>query len=426
MKTMFRKSLVTLAVTAAMAAPAAYAATPTLGDFTYDNTLATGIDGSGISLSGTGNAGLAGCAAGFTCSSSVVSDKGFLQVQMTEDGTGKTYFQTIIADDGANAMMGNLRSDSFVGTQASGAESGVAALQTINAGMGGVDNTGMDNDGLSSTATLLTGGYDDGNTASISLGQTLWDNTAETSAGAADSTKFDTTFGFTKANEASPMGMTTVTAAIADQALGFDNDFYVGMRMAMAGDVVAGEITAGDMLMDVGVTQQTLAGSAAGGDEFVDSFKLASTINETTETMVAKVVDIASDVQLTETGSAADSTFDYALRMGIDPGMVPTGTLAATVYGGFDGVQAGAVDVNGAVAGGENGWVDGDTIAQVLIGQDTGEGQFGFNSVADLTDVDGAGVDDMGMEEYSSLSSTGPFVNYYEADGVTVDATPEF
>jgi len=417
MKTMFRKSLVTLAVTAAMAAPAAYAATPTLGDFTYDNTLATGIDGSGISLSGTGNAGLAGCAAGFTCSSSVVSDKGFLQVQMTEDGTGKTYFQTIIADDGANAMMGNLRSDSFVGTQASGAESGVAALQTINAGMGGVDNTAMDNDGLSSTATLLTGGYDDGTTNSISLGQTLWDNTAETSAGAADSTKFDTTFGFTKADESSAMGMTTVTAAIADESLGFDNDFYVGMRMDMG---------TGDMMMDVGVTQQTLAGSAVGGDEFVDSFQLASTMNETTETMVAKVVDIASDVQLTEGGSAADSTFDYALRMGSDPGMVPMGTLADTIYGGFDGVQAGAVDVNGAVAGGVNDWVDGDTIAQVLIGQDTGEGQFGFNSVADLTDVDGAGADDMGMEEYSSLSSNGPFTVYYETDGTTVDTTPEF
>lgn len=417
---MYRKSLLALGVATAMAAPAAFAAAPVgFGQFTYDSSLATGIDGSGISLSTSGGTGLGGaCASGFTCSDSVVSDKGFLQIQMTEDATGKTYFQTIIADDGATPMMGDMRSESFVGTAATGTAGGVAAWQDISAGTGAVDDVSSNNNGLSSTATFLTGDFDGAGDTSAVLSQTIWDNTAESSAGAGDGTTFDTGFSFTKADEADE-GMAQVTAGLTDGAAGFNADFYAGMRMDMG---------TGDMLMDVGVQQSIADGSVATGDAFSDSFAVASTMNETTEMMVAKVVDINNDVQLisaADGGTATDSTFDYSLRMGSDPGMVPMGSLADTIYGSFAGVTAGVADVNGALADGTVDWVNGDTIAQVLIGQNTGEGLFGFNSVADQTDTDGAGTaDDMGMEEYSNLSSTGPFVDYYEADGTTPTTSP--
>jgi len=74
---------------------AAMAATPVVGGFTADV-------GGAITIT---------CQAGYTCSSTPITDVGFMQVTMTDNATGKKYIQTILTEgtttDGGSTFTGN-------------------------------------------------------------------------------------------------------------------------------------------------------------------------------------------------------------------------------------------------------------------------------------------------------------------------------
>ena len=113
-------------------------------------------------LNTTTGAVTATCATGFTCSTTPITDRNFIQVQMTEIATGKTYFKTIIAtDDGTG---GTFSSESFVGS-GTGA-GGIAAKQSLNSEQGGR---------LASTTVLSTGSFNDGTENQVSLSQGIAD-----------------------------------------------------------------------------------------------------------------------------------------------------------------------------------------------------------------------------------------------------------
>ncbi len=147
----FKKSLLTLGLASAMAAPAAFAGAPVaFGGYTNSG--------------GTITSNLCAAGSGFTCSSQPISDTNFLQVQATRDSDGKTFFQTII--DEPNAMMGDFSSESFTTTGSS--NGGVASKQTIG--------TTTDTTGMASVGTILTGGFRATNEKKTDITQNVWNS----------------------------------------------------------------------------------------------------------------------------------------------------------------------------------------------------------------------------------------------------------
>lgn len=103
-----------------------------------------------------------------------------------------------------------------------------------------------------------------------------------------------------------------------------------------------------------------------------------------------KSMDVASNVLINAGGTTNDQTFAYQYRSGA--------SVAA----------AGSAADGGATVG---DWVAGDTVDRVLINQTvTGAGVFGFERLADLADLDGAGAaDNTSSYTFSSLADPSPF-----------------
>jgi len=145
------------------------------------------------------------CQTGFTCSATPVSDMGFIQVQMTENSTGNTYFKTIIAsDDGSGETFSTV---SFVGSGAG--VSGIAAEQSISSA-----TTAGGPRSLTSSTTLLMGSFNNGTEDTVALSQSISDPAAAP------------TFmsGFTYNKAADGTSTTTLSQRIVE-GIGTDNGF---------------------------------------------------------------------------------------------------------------------------------------------------------------------------------------------------------
>jgi len=333
----FRKSLLTLGLASAMAAPAAFAGAPVaFGGYTNSGGAIT--------------SNLCAAGSGFTCSSQPISDTNFLQVQVTRDSDGATFFQTII--DEPDAAMGDFTSESFTTTGSS--NGGVAARQTI-ADL--ASTTGM-----ASVDTILTGSFRDAGEKKTDIIQNVWNSGG--------------------------------TYAASD----FQADF--GVAMGMSG---------GQMIMDVSIDQRL--GDAAGGTNtgFSDTFGFDSQMNETTGAMVGKRIDIDTGVALNgdPATNTNDQTFAFSSRMGNFTDMSGN-SWGVTVDNSVTGLKdmGSAVTVDWVAADAVAG-TPADSVAQVLIGQTvTGAGQFAFARMNDLTDVDGTGPDGTEGGEISSLTTS--------------------
>jgi len=136
------------------------------------------------------------CPTGFTCDSAPIADSNFLQVQMTRDSDGETFFRTIIAtDDGTDVY----KNESFV---VSGATAGgISANQSLNSNQAG---SGI----LNASTTLNTGSFNGGGAENqVELSQGVWDPAAGPT--------FHSGFNFTK-NSAGTQSTTVLDQQIVE------------------------------------------------------------------------------------------------------------------------------------------------------------------------------------------------------------------
>ncbi len=240
----FKKSLLTLGLASAMAAPAAFAAPPvTFGGYTYNS--ATGEITSDLCAAGSG----------YTCSSQPIADNGFLQVQAT-DSAGNTYFQTIIVDP----EMGGFTSEAFTTT---GGNNGVAAQQTIGNNTSGTT-------GMSSVDTILTGNFFDPATEKkVDIQQSIWDQ-GSTYAASEFQADFAVAMGMSGGNMIMDV---SIDQRLGDAAgatnSGFSDTFAFDSQMNETTGVMVGkriDIDTGVQLNDTGTTNdQTFAFSSRMG-----------------------------------------------------------------------------------------------------------------------------------------------------------------
>lgn len=241
------------------------------------------------------------CPAGFTCSSAPVTDNNFIQVQMTDDATGKTYFQTVIATD--NSAGGNsdvFVSESFVTTGA--ANGGISANQTIN---NSAPNAGV----LKSTTILNTGSFNNGAEDQVSLTQGVWD--------AAVNPQFSAGFTFNK-NSAGDQTVTGLSQQIV-VAGEFADEFTFSQTKDGAGNITAGslDIVSGIVLNAPGaLSDQTFRYSQRRGATVADAGSatfaagnVAWAAGETVErVLIGQTVDSAGDFGYERVGNLSTSS----------------------------------------------------------------------------------------------------------------------
>jgi uncharacterized protein (DUF697 family) len=155
-----RKAIKLVAAGAAVTASASIMAAPTVGGFTT-----------------TGGVVNATCPAGYTCSTSPITDVGFMQRQITENTSGRTFIQTISSEGdttGGGGFAGNtgFSDESFVEI---GGGSGVIDQQKIGekASSGGVTED------FNSTANISSGQFRVADVAAIDLTQNIHEVSSE-------------------------------------------------------------------------------------------------------------------------------------------------------------------------------------------------------------------------------------------------------
>jgi hypothetical protein len=212
---LMKKSKLVLALAAAAMVPgAAFSAPPTA----FGNGWALNADG--VTIDHT-------CPTGFTCDAAPIADNNFLQVQMTDDATGATFFRTIVATADATDTYNN---ESFV---VSGATAGgIAASQTLNSNTAG---SGV----LQASTTLSTGDFNTGDDQVV-LNQGVWDAQAAPT--------FHSGFGYTK-DTTGTVGATTldqqiVVAGEFSDSFGYNQqkDLTTDTVMTTVLDIVSGAV----------------------------------------------------------------------------------------------------------------------------------------------------------------------------------------
>jgi hypothetical protein len=156
-----RKAIKLVAAGAAVSASASVMAVPSTGNFTTNGTSVT-----------------ATCPTGYTCSSSPITDVGFMQRQITENSSGRTFIQTITTE-GVKATAGagftgntGFSDESFVEI---GGGSGVIDEQKIaeQASSGGVTED------FNSTANIKSGQFRVADQGAIVLDQMIHEVSSE-------------------------------------------------------------------------------------------------------------------------------------------------------------------------------------------------------------------------------------------------------
>lgn len=276
--------------------------------------------------------------AAYTCSTQPITDTGFLQVQITEIATGKTYFQTIIDDPTSS-----FQTVSFVTTGST--NGGVAAQQSLNEG------------GLSDTTTIYTGSFRD--TAKATESDVAIDQSVSSTAAG----QFTADFGFTK------------------------NQGNSGNNVISLDQVVLEEFTDGH----TGTHSYTGGGTVY---EFADRFALTQT-QDGAGNILGGTIDIDSGVRLNDVAAHTGTTVSSG-GVAVDASNTPTSADALFVFNKRSGSEIAAANVGNATLGGTTvDWVVGDTISQTLIEQTvTDAGDFAFASVSDLVDTGAAGDND--------------------------------
>jgi len=293
-----KKSSLITALIAAVPTLASAAAPIAFGGFTsvggvIDNTVAGGLCAAG---------------SGFECSSAPITDTGFMQQQVTETATGKTYFQTIIADPAS----GGFASEGF--TTTGSVNGGLAAKQSIG-------DVATGTTGMASDTTLMTGEFQAMGEKKAIITQSVW-------------------------NEGG-------TNAASD----FQADFSVAMGMV-----------SGAMQMDLTLTQKLGDATGNGTGQFSDNFALVQSMDETNGIMLNKKIDIDSAINL-GTG-LTDATFAFNSREGTS--LAPaagTGTLGGATVAWVDGDIMTQVLIGQTVAGaGDFGFENLDNASDAVMG----------------------------------------------------------
>ena len=194
--------------------------------------------------------------AGFSCNNAPITGNGFLQLEIT-DSSGKSYFQTIIADP----SQGGFVSETFTTTGNAG-NGGAAIRQSI-------DSTASTS-GMASMDTLLTGSFLGNGEKKADFSQSIWNQGSSYSS----------------------------------------SDFQSDFRVAM------GNNAQGDMIMDVSIAQRLGDAAGVSGSGFSDSFAFDQQVNISQDLIVGSRIDIDSSLDINERGNLSDSTFSYSRRRG--------------------------------------------------------------------------------------------------------------
>ncbi len=208
------------------------------------------------------------CPATMTCSPTPISENGFYQIQLTENATGNTYFQTVVATDSGTGN--TFASESFVTTGTT--TGGISSQQSM---------TDQSSGFITATSEMNTGNFNVDPIANplMTLSQTVADNAVVVNR------EFSASFGLTQGE-------------IADRNGDGVNEKYSDITLNQSTTPVDLSFNS-----SFGYGQRTVSESAAGGGATVVDHKL---------------IDIASGVQINAGGSTADQGFAYHFRSGTD------------------------------------------------------------------------------------------------------------
>jgi hypothetical protein len=192
---------------------------------------------SGISATAGGNHTLT-CPAGFTCSSSPMTDVGFTQRQITDNSTGRTFIQTVLSEGdisgSAITSASGFLDESFVEVGGSG---GIIDRQNVEEGTGSGAGIAVE-DTFKSTANIRSGAFRDSTTDGITIDQSI----AELVTGTGET--FNTAFNLTEIDDANFAGAP------------------VSAKVTVTSDVGAGDFTS-NFTQETFVVEDTSAAAAA-------------------------------------------------------------------------------------------------------------------------------------------------------------------
>jgi hypothetical protein len=227
---------------------------------------------SGISATAGGNHTLT-CPAGFTCSSSPMTDVGFTQRQITDNSTGRTFIQTVLSEgdisgSGITSASGFL-DESFVEVGGSG---GIIDRQNVEEGTGSGSGIAVE-DTFKSTANIRSGAFRDSTTDGITIDQSI----AELVTGTGET--FNTAFNLTEIDDANFAGApvsakVTVTSDVGagDFTSNFTQETFVVEDTVNASAVAAqykkldvDQNVVGDLTQTVALRERTGAAVAGSG-----------------------------------------------------------------------------------------------------------------------------------------------------------------
>jgi len=325
-------------------------------------------------------------AAGFVVGANPIHDDGFAQFTLTDKVSGETFFQTII---GGGSIQGNdsqgtvgfefFDTESFVKINAAGG-TGIAVNQTVDDLRLGT-NAGT----LQSGSVILTGAD---------------------FLGAADNWK---TVALTQ----------TVTDAVDGNpaTAGFDTGFVYDAYQDNLNDTPdpdnVGSFLRNDITGVLKLNQNIDPGDASFDDNF--DFASVSTALDGAAQATVQSSSLSLDTSVNLGVAVDDQNFQYEKRVGNDTSGQLSYIAGANLVGHIAGTSVAGSGGFGAVGDFNDAnsidWVVGDTVDRVYIAQTVlNAGDFGFGSLADRADIDGAGPDDQfhpvnNADEYQSIFS---------------------
>ena len=323
------KSKLVLALAAASMLPGlASAAAPTA----FGSSWALNADGVTVDYT---------CAAGFTCDAAPISDDNFLQVQMTDNGTGVTYFQTIVATSDATDTYNN---ESFVVSGATAATGGIAASQSLR-------SASATSGTLDSTTTLNIGTFKNASDNEVALSQDVWDTTSAATA------EFHSGFGYTK-DAAAGTGTTTLDQQIAVvdeftdrfdyvQSKNLSNDTVIGTSLDIVSGVVINDLpsTVNDQSFRFSLREGDQV-TAAGSGAFTGGTTTWATGDKVSHVLVGQSVDLAGSFGYervsNETAGSLQENNEFSLS-----NQGPFATIASDPFGTLAAPTTTVVDTTG-------------------------------------------------------------------------------
>jgi hypothetical protein len=291
MKTNTLRALVAGAALLPVATFAAPPAGATFGEGT-DWTVTGGV----ISLQGTGTNG---CPTGYTCDANPISDAGFMQVQMTRDSDGASFFRTIVAD-GEGPGVEQFRTESFV--IAGSTNGGIATQQTLASPDVGGSGT------MQAASTINTGNFGVGGQNSVDLEQDV------------NSGAFNTGFQY-NANIDNATGDSTATMRLAQS--NSTTDYADSFAYVQDTSSTGGVTTIVGKAMDIGssVTLTDNGGAPLGNQDFGYTLREGSRMAATTGTAAL------------DTGSGAGQTITWDAATNVERVLVAQGMTGIGSFG---------------------------------------------------------------------------------------------